>query len=179
MRPKLDVSIVVAPPDCHRTTLVSFNQDRRVTVQADCYYFRIRVKNSGNQRAELVEVFAAELLKQQAVGSFKKMGSFLPMNFVWAHIKRPFFDAISPGMEKHCDLGHVIEPANRAMFEGEDNPQLGIPADKTIFSFDLEVKPFTMSHLIPQGKYHLALQIAAANTEPVKKTLEITLTGNW
>jgi hypothetical protein len=65
------------------------------------------------------------------------------------------------------------------MFEGEDNPQLGIPADKTIFSFDLEVKPFTMSHLIPQGKYHLALQIAAANTEPVKKTLEITLTGNW
>ncbi len=36
-----------------------------------------------------------------------------------------------------------------------------------------------MSHLIPQGKYRLLLQIAAANKKPVKKTLEITLTGNW
>jgi hypothetical protein len=179
MRPKLDVLIVVSPPDCHKTTLASVTQDGRVTGKADCYYFRIRVKNSGNQRAELVEVFAAELLKQQADGSFKKMESFLPMNLFWTHIKRPFFDAISPGMEKHCDLGHVIEPAKRAMFGREDNPKLDIPADKTIFSFDLVVQPNTMSHLIPQGKYRLALQIAAANTEPIKKTLEITLTGNW
>jgi hypothetical protein len=89
-----NASIVVAPPDCHKTPVSS-------TQEVDGYYFWIRVKNSGNQRAELVEVFAAELLKQQADRSFKKMESFLSMNLLWTHIDRPFFDAISPGMEKH------------------------------------------------------------------------------
>jgi len=178
-RPKLSASIDVAPPDCHKTVLKSFDRQGHVIDAADCYYLRLRVGNSGNQRAEMVEVFASELSKRQVDGSFKRMDSFLPMNLVWSHIRRPFLDAISPGMEKLCDLGHIVEPEKRPRFGMEDNPQLGVPADQTIFSFDVATKSFTMSHLIPPGKYRLLLLIAAANTKPVSKTLEIVVTGNW
>lgn len=179
MRPKLTVSIDVAPPDCHKTILASFDRQGQVIDKADCYYFRLRVRNSGNQRAEMVEVFAAELSKRQADGSFKKMDSFLPMNFLWSHIRKPFRDAISPEMEKLCDLGHIIEPAKRSRFGTEDNPQLSVPTNQTIFSFDLEVQSFTMSHLIAPGTYRLALLVGAANAKPVRKTVEIVLTGDW
>jgi len=179
MRPELNASIDVAPPDCHKTVLKSFDRQGQVIDAADCYYFRLRVENSGNQRAEMVEVFAAELSKRQADGSFKRMDSFLPMNLVWSHIRRAFLDAISPEMEKLCDLGHIVEPAKRSRFGMEDNPQLGVPAGQTIFSFDVETKSFTMSHLIPPGTYRLVLLVAAANAKPVRKTLEIVLTGDW
>lgn len=147
--------------------------------ETDCYYFRVRVKNYGNQRAELVEVYAKELSKKHADGTFKKINNFLPMNLVWSHVKTPFIDAISPNMEKFCDLGHIIDPTKRSKIQFEDNPDWKVPSGKTIFSFDLEVRPFTMSHLIPPGIYRLVLQIAAANTKPIEKTLEIVITGDW
>jgi len=177
-RPRLEVSINVAPPDCHKTTL-AYTHEGQIVRAADCYYFRLRVRNAGNQRAELVEVFAAELSKEQADGSYRRIDSFLPMNLVWSHIRKPFFDAISPGMEKLCDLGHIVDPSKRAQFGTEDNPNLDVPLNGTVFSFDLEVTPFTLSHLIPPGKYRLILLIGAANCRPVRKTLEITLTGKW
>src|SRR3972149_450001 len=130
------------------------------------YYLRFRVKNSGNLRAELVEVYAAELLKRQADGSFKRQDWFLPMNLRWSHTGQPFLDAISPGMEKHCDLGHILKPNMRAFFPAEENPSLGVGRDATLLSLDLQVQPFTMSHLLPPGPYRLRLPIAAANAKP-------------
>ena len=127
----------------------------------------------------MVEVFASELLRERADGSFAKMESFLPMNLLWSHVRRPFFEAISPGMEKHCDLGHIVEPIRRPQIDVEDNPRLDVPRDKTVFSFDLQVLPYTYSHLIPPGKYRLTLAVGAANANPVQKGLEITLKGDW
>lgn len=177
--PTLSASIDVSPPDCHKTTVASYTPQGQIVRRADCYYFRLRVKNSGNQRAEMVEIFAGELSKRQADGSFRKMDSFLPMNLLWSHIRKPFRDAISPGMEKLCDLGHIVDPAQRSKFPMEGNPQLGVPAGQTIFSFDLEVQSFTMSHLIPPGTYRLTVLVGAANAKPVRKTMEIVLTGDW
>ncbi len=174
MRPKLDIVLDARPPDCHKTWLKSASQ----SIQVECYYFRLRVKNSGNHRAELVEVFATGLEKQQADDSFSEVESFLPLNLRWSHISKTFVDAISPGMEKHCDIGHIIDPAQRATLHMEDDPSLGVP-DKTLLSFDFVVKPYTMSHLIPPGKYRLSLLIGASNTKPVKKTIEINVTGDW
>ena len=178
-RAKLEVSVNFAPPDCHKTTLASCDAVGRPINVADCYYFRLRVKNVGNERAELVEVFAAELSKEQADGSFKRIDSFLPMNLVWSHIRKPFLDAISPGMEKLCDLGHIIDPSKRTQFRVEDNPKLNVPPNDTVFSFDLEVVPLTLSHLIPLGKYRLVIKIGAGNIKPLRKTLQINLTGKW
>jgi len=178
-RPKLDVSISVSPPDCHKIPIVRYGPEGEQSVIADGYYFRLRVTNSGNQRAELVEVFAAELSKRQADGTFKAVDSFLPMNLVWSHYHQVLFPAVSPEMYRHCDLAHVIHPQKRGQFPAEDNRWPNIPPEKTVLSLDTAVKPHTLSHLLPFGTYRLVVLIAAANAKPVKKILEISLTGDW
>jgi hypothetical protein len=129
-----------------------------------------------------VQVFAAKLSRQQDDGSFKEVESFFPMNLRWAHgQQRPsgpeiFAQGISPKMGKACDLGHVVDPASRKEIR-EDLPD--IPPQETILALDLETKPNTGSHLIPPGIYRLELTVAAANSAPVTKTLELKVTGRW
>jgi hypothetical protein len=178
-QPRLDVTISVAPPDCHKTELRGRTVSGQV-IGAECYYFRLRVKNVGNERAEFVEVFAADLSRCQADGAYKKVTSFLPMNLVWSHILAPYTPAISPGMEKHCDLFHITYPAKRARFGAEDDPGFssGSP-QQTLLNFDVEVKPNTLGFLVPPGEYRLVVVVGAANSRPKQQVLEINHTGKW
>lgn len=129
-------------------------------------------------------MFAQKLLRRTADGSFVEDHHFLPMNLRWAHAHargpnggpEVYADGISPGMGKHCDLGHVIDPANRVDCK-EDIP--GLAPTSPLFALDLEFPPNTGSHLLAPGAYQLELKIAAANAAPVTKRLEITVTENW
>jgi hypothetical protein len=179
-RPKLTVSIALAPPDCHKT--MANYRTPQGWQSADCYYLRLWVENVGKTRAERVQVFAASLSRRNADGNFRKTDEFLPMNLRWAHGQQAaggpeiFAEGISPQMGKHCDLGHVMDPESRADV-GEDLPN--VPAATSILALDLEFPPNTRSHLIPPGTYQLALRVAAANSTPVTKTIEVTTTGEW
>lgn len=187
-RPSLNALVRLRPPDCHKTELtklvwgiVTAEPNPSVGGHVQCYYLRLWVENKG-KRAEKVQVFASKLQRRQADGTFRDDDRFLPMNLKWSHsqltIGGPeiFAEGISRDMGKHCDLGHIIEPKFRSDF-GATLP--GVAADQTILELDLEFAPNTLSHLIPPGVYRLMLLIAAANAEPVKKTIEITLTGTW
>jgi hypothetical protein len=211
-RPDLDVSINVAPPDCHKTSMhcqlqqpyastttvypsssrsepTSYTSTSTSSTffekDVAAYYLRLRIVNSGNKRAESVEVFAAELSKQQEDGTFGVEESFLPMNLLWSYDRRVFLPAISPHTYKHCDLAHILNPTEREALAVEHEAWVehkiweGVPERKTILSFDTAVKPHTKSHLRPFGTYRLLIFVAAANAKPVRKTLEITLTGDW
>jgi len=182
-KPRLTVSITLAPPDCHKTTLNYAVQKAAITYSStDCYYLRVWVSNIGKTRAEKVQVFASKLSRRSADGSFKVVEAFLPMNLRWAHGQQAggtpeiFAEGISPMMGKHCDLGHVVDPEFRKDI-GEDLAE--VPADQTILSLDLEIKPNTRSHLISPGVYRLELRVAAANSAPVTKVIELTITGKW
>jgi hypothetical protein len=182
-KPELRVSVALASPDCHKTTLNYVVQKTALTYgAAECYYLRIWVENVGKTRAERVQVFASKLSKRSADGSFKKVDNFLPMNLLWAHSQQGkggpeiFAEGISPQMGKHCDLGHIVDPKYRKDV-GYDLPMLA--AEETVLALDIEVKPNTLSHLVPPGVYRLALRVAAANCSPVDHTLEITITGKW
>lgn len=182
-RPRLTVSIELGPPDCHKTKLnYEIQRVAPTWVSADCFYFRLWVRNLGKTRAEQVQVFAAKLSRKSADGLFKRVDAFLPMNLKWSH-GRPdsdgpeiFAQGISPMMGKHCDLGHVVDPRYRKDL-GEDLSD--VPAEKTIVALELEFPPGTRSHLIPPGTYRLELHIAAANSTPITKILELTTTGEW
>ena len=194
LRPKLQISILVASPDCHKTKY-HFSTEKQFTsgsaapipatghmevfLETEAYYFRLRVANSGNQKAESVEVFATELSRRLADGTFKVVDSFLPMNLVWSHVHWIFFPAISPGTYKHCDLAHVINPQMREHVPLEDDKWPNVSPEETILSFDTIVKPYTKNYLVCPGTYRLVLTVAAANSKPISKTFEITLTGNW
>jgi len=79
-------------------------------------------------------------------------------------------------MGKHCDVGHIADPQNRAELSEDLD---GVPKASTIFSLDLEVNPNTKSNLLAPGTYRLELQVAAANSAPVERVVEITVTGQW
>lgn len=178
-RPKLTLSITLAPPDCHKTQLTFVGI---AAPPIDCYYLRIWVKNEGKTRAEAVQVFAAGLAKKAADGSFRRVESFLPMNLKWSHAQvqtsgpEIFAEGISPGMGKHCDLGRIAHPNSKVVL-GENLP--GVPEENAILILELEIQPNTRSHLVPPGTYLLELRVAGANCSPVSKTLEFTLTGQW
>lgn len=179
-RPRLSVSAKLGPPDCHKTT-ATYRTPTGIE-SADCYYLRLWVENIGKTRAERVQVFAAQLTKRHADGTFRKVDDFLPMNLRWAHgqhgVAGPeiFAEGISPLMGKHCDFGHVIDPAAQAAI-GEDLPD--VAPGRAILALDVEFPPNTRSHLIPPGTYRLDLKVAAANSTPVTKTIELTTRGVW
>jgi hypothetical protein len=182
-RPILDVSTVLEPPHCHMTTLRYTTQRTGSTyAEAGCYYFRLWVENRGKTRADRVQVFVAKLSRRVADGTFKEDVRFLPMNLRWSHMQtlgggpEVYAEGISPQMGKHCDIGHIIDPAHRA----ECGEALsGVPPTSTLFALDLEVYPNTLGHLLTPGTYRLVLRVAAANSLPMTKILEVTVTGKW
>jgi len=112
VRPKLGLEVNPEPPDFHHT-LVS--HPSAPGAPADAYYFNLRVCNTGNCRAEQVEVFIADVLMQEVDGSFRR----LPKNLLWSWTLKPFLDALSPGMYAFCTLGHIFDPVRRRQFPGE------------------------------------------------------------
>lgn len=174
-KPKLTVQLRLYAPDCHKMTL-HLTDNSRVVASAPCWYLRLWIENTGNARAEQVQVFVDELSRREPDG-FKEYEDFMPMNLVWSHGHEVFAAGLSPKMGKHCDFGHIIDPASRTAF-GEDRED--VPAKETILKLDLEHPPSTLGHLIPQGTYRMKLRVAGSNTsQPVEKELNFTLTGNW
>ncbi|MBE3119640.1 MAG: hypothetical protein IMZ50_12915, partial [Candidatus Atribacteria bacterium] len=52
-------------------------------------------------------------------------------------------------------------------------------AGKTTLSLDLEVIPFTFSHILLPGTYRLKIIIGSTEVEPIMKYLEIRMIGTW
>ncbi|MEN6369742.1 MAG: hypothetical protein ABFD77_08610 [Thermotogota bacterium] len=178
VRPKLGLEVHAEPPDFHHT-LVSHPTSPGVS--ADAYYFNLRVLNTGNSRAEQVEIFVADVLAKQEDGTFKRVASFLPKNLLWSWTLTPFLEALSPGMIGFCTLGHVFDPARRRDFPGEalidaDEARL---AGRTAFSVAVQFPSSKPSHILPPGTYRLVLWIAASNARKVEKRLELTLSDDW
>jgi len=178
VRPKLGLEVHAEPPDFHHT-LVSHPTSPGVS--ADAYYFNLRVRNTGNSRAEQVEIFVADVLAQQPDGAFRRVASFLPKNLLWSWTLKPFLEALSPGMYTFCTLGHVFDPARRREFPGEAlvNADEARLAGRTAFSVAVQFPSSKPSHILPPGTYRLILWIAAGNARKVEKRLELTLAGDW
>jgi len=173
--PILVIECVNEPPDSHRTTLANPNTGQEVP----CYYFRVRIRNAGNAPARMVEVFVRRVEHQRADGEFELRKEFLPLNLLWSHIGTVYYETIPPKVDKHCDLGHVVQPDKRGVFPAERHPLLPAEPDKTLFCLDLVVRPNTGSFLLPPGMYRLELVAAASNARIVSRIIELNLTGKW
>jgi hypothetical protein len=123
-----------------------------------------------------VEVNAVSLKRKRADGKFEPVSRFTPMNLLWAHEHTVHLHLLSPKLSKFCDVGHVIAPRDRQKL-GHDLP--GVPADKCILAFDLQVEPNMKGHLAEPGTYELGLLIAGENCGPRECTIELVLSGDW
>ncbi|MGH2359405.1 MAG: hypothetical protein ACRDGM_02535 [bacterium] len=174
-RPKFAVTVRCAPPDC-----VSVALTRRETGQflANSVYLRLLVRNDGNATARNVEVYAERLQRRRADGTLEPLNSFPPMNLKWANLGQIYFPSIAPKMGKHCDIGHITEPAQRPAVN-EENPALTLSNQQCSLTFDLMVAPNHRGHIIGPGEYFLEILVAAENAKPVPKTVRLNLPGPW
>jgi len=174
IRPDLELRIAPTSPDCVKIPTLS-----RQRITADAYYIRARVANTGNRRADNVEVYAAGLLRRQSDGSFTKEKDFLPMSMTWAHTEDIVLPAILPGAERYCGIASVFDPALRAKFPAQDREFPDVPREATILSLQTKYKVNDRNYLLPPGTYRLVLELAAENVRPIRYSLEITVTGKW
>ena len=173
--PTLEIRFENQPPDSNLMPVTNI----RSGAQADCYYFRIRVYNTGNTRAENVEVFIEEVRRRGADSTFERWRNFIPLNLLWSHYQQPYFPAIPQGTYKHCDLGHIIDPGRRQEFPGEDYAPYAVTQQQTLLYLALIVPPSTGIYLVPPGFYHLTIVAVAANARLTRRTIEINQTGRW
>jgi hypothetical protein len=170
-RPKLVLSTTPGRPDWAKTFFSDPGTGKRI---ADCYYFRIRVSNKGRRRAESVELFAKEL-KEKRAGRFHVIHTFPSMDLLWSNLRVPEL-SISPKVEKHCDVGFVLDP----MRDGSNvRTQVNVGPGRCLFTFDLQVKPNDGAHIVGPGHYQLTIVAASANTSSLVRELELTITGDW
>jgi hypothetical protein len=174
-RPLLTVRIRSTPPDCHAVPWVNRTTGAFV---ANVIYLRIWVENTGNTPARSVEVYARELRMRRADGQWEVVRDFLPMNLAWSHIGGLSFPLVVNEMGKHCDLGHIVDPAQRALTDDE-NPRLGLSPQECSLAFDLVAHSTHKGHVVGPGEYQLDIIVAAENARPLTRTVEITLRGPW
>jgi len=173
-RPKFRVSIKTEPPDCGA---VAFT-DSTGKVVAETIHLRLLVKNVGRTTAKNVEVFAKELRREDADGTWKRIDVFPPMNLVWSHVSTMHFPFIAPKTGKHCDLAHIVEPQKRpAVGEEPSSWQFG-PQECSLVLKVIHL-PNHKGHIVGPGKYQLDIQVAAENVPPLERTIEINLRGPW
>jgi hypothetical protein len=100
------------------------------------------------------------------------------MNLKWCNIRAIYFPTISPEMGKHCDVGHIVDPAYRHLLH-EDAPTQALTSQQASLAFDLMVAPNHRGHIIGPGEYRLDILVAAENVRPIKRTIAISLRGIW
>jgi hypothetical protein len=178
LRPKLSVSVGAHFKTPLRAKQSLSENDERQMVNG--YVFGLTVENTGNTRAEEVEVYASSFSQKQADDSYKEIKSFPSRNLSWRGADDPIFaKAISSGMQRSFDVCAVINPSERLKTYYWQNPALGVPNDKTILGIDIVRKPFSRTYLFGPGTYRLTLHIAAANIKPQQVVIEICHTGQW
>jgi len=175
-KPKLVLSVVCEPPDC--VSIPSERQIRYDRRRADTIYLRVLVKNNGNESATNVEVYAEKLSRLRADQNWDLLTQFPPMNLVWSNFGQMYFPRIAPDMGKHCDIAHIIDPAQRKYFE-QENPRLDLSPSEVSMEFDLVTRPFNKSHIVGPGTYRVRVVVAATNVRPTIHTMEIRLAGPW
>jgi hypothetical protein len=176
-KPTLEVSIKTGPPDCVAVPMTSPDG----AFIANAYYLRLWVKNSGSTTAKNIEVYASELKRIRADNITKDViEEFAPMNLRWANVHVIFFPYIVPEIGRHCDLGHIVDPALRNHpAVREENPRLQLTDQQPSLAFDVIAAPNHKGHIIGPGNYELTILVAAENgRRPIEKTVSISL-NNW
>lgn len=177
--PELDIDFNVIQPNCHKTRIeyIRYFMERDVLTKTGCYYYRLRVSNTGNYRAEKVEVMITEKHIRNKEGQFVKDVNFLPLNLRWSHDGVIIRESIAPSLFRYCDFGFIVHPDDKDVVSLKDfNVE---KESKVVLDLDLEVKPYTGSHLIFPGRYRVKIIVVADNSKVASKVFEIDFKDFW
>jgi len=173
-KPTLEATCGKQTPWTVRTPMVVHDGKGTVLWNGDCYFVRVKIENAGKTRAKKVQVSALKLAKLGADNNFEEIPTILPLSMKWSNSSASTLDGISPKMAAFCDIVSLSDPANP-----HQRKPLDLPPNTTVGQLQLEVDPFTESHLLAPGTYRLSLRIAGENVEPIDKTFVFKHTGTW
>jgi hypothetical protein len=189
-RPEFGVNFAPQSPDCSqiptevRTQVLEegagVHHIREEIRRAETHYIRARIQNTGDLGAEDAEVSVLEVRRcGDADNTFRKVPMGTPWNLTWAHQQGSHVLRRLPvRAERHVDLGHVIDPSQRAFFPGEDRP--GSDPTSTMFCLAFWVKSNTGEYLLDPGVYEIDFQVYAANAHPsMIFTFYLDHRGRW
>jgi len=192
--PELDIEFNINQPDCHKTFLTRKYEVKNWTPatgikipgvadgekewhidNVECYYYRLKIFNRGNYRAEKVEIMILEKFTENSKKRFMKDYNFLPLNLVWGHDGVVVRESIAPLLFKYCDFGCIVAPEHTHI----KFPDGGVYEQGVVLDLDLAVKPNTMSHLVFPGKHRFKIIAVADNSKVVTKIFEIDFQDFW
>ena len=186
--PTLVVSAITKLPDCVKIPYVWERWERIgsgmqvVRTETTSYYLRVLVKNSGNETARNVEVYAKELNREFKDGRLERVDDFPPMNLIWSNSspgRADILPFLPPNSSRHCDVGHILDPKDRKLFQFEYRPDLKLRDDEVSLTFDLVQKPLHLGHIVRPGRYRLSIEVAAENFAAIIQQVEINFDGEW
>jgi len=174
--PQLGIQFNVHPPDCHKTRITYRDGSGGVVNDIPCCYYRLKISNDGNSRAEKIEVMMMEKYTQNQEGQFIKDINFLPLNLKWSHDGVMIRESIAPSLFRYCDFGSISHP------EYKEIPLRGFDItrkSRVLLDLDLEIKPNTGSHLVFPGKHRVKIIVVADNSKIVSKIFEVNFNDFW
>jgi hypothetical protein len=195
-RPRLAIRFDLGVPDFMLSTYVAPKRTgpEDQPIIATAYYLRFRVRNEGRNPAENVEAFIGSVKAAKGAGVFESLTHIFPLNLCWSNVpiqrgsQNIFYPRVNPRLDKHCNLGYIIDPKSRGYFTYK-NEQLWVTEQlrcegKAILSLDTIEKPSGMTGLSPPnllspGTYRTEVVVVASNAKAVSRVFEITITGDW
>lgn len=141
----------------------------KTEVSFDCYFYRLKIFNTGNIDAENVQIMLNNCEKYDDISKkYLPLNNFLPMNLCWSYHdndkRTTVEERIAPKMEKYCDLVHIInDEQNEMIFD-------------TLLWLDSNHKA---SNIFKKGRYKIELMYGASNYQTKSKIIEFEYTGNW
>ena len=178
---RVDLSVRRTPDRAsfHKTR-AQFNTPN-ATGYVPVFYYRLEVHNAGNIAARNVEVFLRAAYRLASDDGRTTVDRFVPEWLAWTTLRNVdpphqlYLPVLAPGTGRYFDLAHVLEPKGRQLLTDEVDPAVG--EGETILSLDVPIRYLRLGHLLPPGRYTLALEVAAANAKPRAFEVDVTNSG--
>lgn len=160
--PRLGIEFNLGPPHCQKTPMTHSVSGQRV---GDAYYFRFRVKNTGNGQARLCQVVIESLSRKRELAWIKDE-KFQPMNLQWSNNKSiDEFLHISPQMPGwFCDLVHIETYREK---------------EKIWIDYKQPIPHSQPLVLDCKVNYKMDVAVYCENAKEVRRSFEIYWSGKW
>ena len=178
--PKIELEFKLSGPYCLKTKVWVKTSPNSDVHEMPAYYFRFRVKNTGQMQAKLCECVIEELWLMEK-NEWKQDLTFQPINLNWSNGKsRGEFLNVNPQCPGwFCDLvsvekGHYYEVENP--LPGKQRTEL---RTNLVFGY-MQPFPNSQYYILKQNVRHrMRVAIYSENASPVKHIFEINWSGVW
>jgi hypothetical protein len=151
----------------------------RSSIGPYAYYLRLRVQNTGNQAAELVELRLLNLYRK-VLGStqFEHVPEVIPDSFQWTFSHETQKAYIAPGTFHHVDLVSWFKPSVvKQHWSSRKWP--GISEDSIAPCFRLKTEDSDQRNTQPSGMFQLEVELFGKNVPTRRFAILVTVPDAW